>query len=438
MNLKIIFLGTGRVSAIPYGGCYLCANLVYDGIWYYGTYGVDFDHDPNNDKYFWAICGPLAGFSISRDYGKTWLACPFTLDGPLFLESGKNGQQVKMETPHFVDFGQNTENSPDGKVFLVGHKAIENDPTQCVGENSWVAGIAIYLCRVKPSPETINKLSSYEFFSGHDGRGEPLWSKRFSGIKPLLIWNDHMGCVRVTFDKSLKKSLMCVIDHWPGIAEMSTYLLESDKITGPYKMIAYMKNFGVQEYFATFPSKFICPDGKTLWLSYSANFYVDYFADRTKADPLGGRFAWNLQEVKLLSGREEEHLRQEMAQAQPDLIKSENNLALRANIIVPSAARKTRRLTEVVQFFGEGAVDGVVDPEGKNKPNEWISDGERDPAFMRLLWSKPVKISCIWLFDQPDLKYHVTSGMIVFSDGSTIVPARKSNLVKKLRPGWPL
>lgn len=419
MNLKIISLGTEGASALPYGGRYPCAYLVYDGVWYYGTYVIDFDPDPKNKIYSWAICGPFVGFRISKDYGQSWIPCPLTPNNPLFPESGKNGRRVKMGTPHFVDFGRNMENSPDGKAYLVGHGAIDNDPTPRVAGVSWIAGDAIYLARVKPSPETINNLSCYEFFSGFDEKGEPIWSKRFSDLKPLLVWNDHMGCVTITYNKLLKKYLMCVTDGWPGIAEMNTYILESDKITGPYRMITYMKNFGIQGYFVTFPSKFIRDDGKTLWLSYSANFHEGYFADRTKADPLGSRYAWNLQEVRLLTEDEERQLRHEIAQAQPDPIKSEANLALRAEVIVSSSVRKARQLTEVVQFFGEGAVDGVVDLENKNKLYEWVSE-EKDSAFIRLLWKKPVKISKIWLFDRPDPENQITSGMLVFSDGSTI------------------
>lgn len=43
MNLKVTSPGTLGASALPYGGRYPCANFVCDGIWYYGTYGVDFD-----------------------------------------------------------------------------------------------------------------------------------------------------------------------------------------------------------------------------------------------------------------------------------------------------------------------------------------------------------------------------------------------------------
>lgn len=427
MNLKITPLGTENASALPYGGRYPCANLVYNGIWCYGTYGVNFDPKPENKKYSWAICGPMPGFRVSTDYGKTWTPCPYTLDNPLFPVSGKNGKQVKIGTPHFVDFGKNLENSPDGKAYLVGDGAIDNDPFPQIANNSWVAGDAIYLSRIKTSPETMNNFSSYEFFCGFDKKGEAVWSNDFTSIKPLLEWNNHMGCVTITYNKPLNKYLMCVIDGWPGIANMSTNIMEANKITGPYKLITYMKNFGEQGYFTTIPSKFISKDGKTVWLSYSANFYEGYFKNRAKVNPIGSRYAWNLQEIELLSKDQETSLLKEFANGQPDPIKSHNNIALRANIIVSSAGRKYRPFTELIIYFGEGAIDGVVDPESKNKLNEWISDEETSTAFVRLTWENPEKISKVWLFDRPDLKDQITSGKLIFSDGSTIQVSELTN-----------
>jgi hypothetical protein len=77
-------------------------------------------------------------------------------------------------------------------------------------------------------------------------------------------------------------------------------------------------------------------------------------------------------------------------------------------------------MTELHQYFGEGAIDGIVDPTGSNPLNEWVSDGETKTGFIRLTWNEPQQISKIWLFDRPDLKNQVTSGMLVFSDGTTI------------------
>jgi hypothetical protein len=420
MHLKITSLGIEYASALPYQGRYPCANLVYNGIWYYGTYGIDFDPNPENKKYSWAICGPLPGFRISKDYGKSWTPCPNTLENPLFPESGKEGKIVKMGTPHFVDFGQNLENSPDGYAYLVGHGGADDDPHPRVANNSWIAGDAVYMARVKPSPETINRLEDYEFFAGNDATGHPIWSHHFSDIKPVTEWMHHMGCTNITYDKPLRKYLMCVTDGWPGIENMNSYVLESDNITGPYNLITYMKNFGTQGYFMTIPSKFIAADGKSFWLSYSANFSQGYFGDITKSNPRGSRYAWNLQQVQFVDSKEEESLMKEMQNGEADPIKSQKNIALKANVEVSSSLRSARPMTELHQYFGEGAVDGIVGDGSKNALNEWVSDGETNTAFIRLNWKEPQHVSKVWLFDLPNLKDQITSGMLVFSDGSTI------------------
>ena len=109
-----------------------------------------------------------------------------------------------------------------------------------------------------------------------------------------------MGCATVTYDAPLKKYLMCVTDGWPTCAKMNSYILEADAITGPWRLVVYMKDFGEQGYFLNFPSKFISPDGKTLWLCYSANFAPNWNGMKLKINPPGGRYGLCLHEVQLL------------------------------------------------------------------------------------------------------------------------------------------
>ncbi|MGB9836981.1 MAG: DUF7402 domain-containing protein, partial [Candidatus Saccharicenans sp.] len=360
---------------------------------------------------------------------KTWIPSPLSPENPLFPESGKNGQQVKMGTPHFVDFGRNLEYSPDGKAYLVGHGALDNDPTPRVANNSWIAGDAVYLARVTPSPKNINDPKAYEFFAGFDSRQKPIWSKNFADIKPLLVWDDHMGCTTITYNAPLRKYLMCITDGWPGVADMNSYILEADQITGPYRLITYMKKFGPQGYFLNFPTKFIGKDGKTLWLSYSANFHKDYFANRAIANPLGSRYAWCLQEVKLL---DENNLQALMALKQKDPIKSEDNIALRARVSVSSVQEKSKPMTELPQYFGEGAVDGVIEYKDEINSHEWVSQ-EKSTAMIRLSWDRPETVSKVWLFDLPNLKDHVLSGVLVFSDGTSLRVDELPNDAKSAR-----
>jgi len=422
LALTVESLGSEPASALPYGGRYPSANLVHNGIWYYGTYCVDFDMSKPEyrDLYSWAICGPVPGFRISMDYGKTWIPSPLSPENPLFPESGKDGRQVKMGTPHFVDFGRNLEHSPDGKAYLVGHGAMDGDPTPRVAGTSWIAGDAVYLARVTPSPKNINDLGAYEFFAGRGPEGGPVWSRNFADIRPLLAWDDRMGCTTITYDAPLRKYLMCVTDGWPGVEDMNSYILEADEITGPYRMITFMEKFGRQGYFLNFPSKFIGPDGRTAWLAYSANFHKSYFGNRTAAEPLGSRYAWTLQEVKLVDGDVDIPGAAGSGQPPSDPLKSENNVALRARVNVSSVHKKNKPFTELIEYFGEGAVDGIVDLDPKINFHEWVSLGERETAMIRLSWDSPQPVRRVWLFDRPDPGDHILSGVLLFSDGSTV------------------
>ena len=297
LHLKIVDAATFPGKPAPYGGRYPDANLVYNGVWYYGTYCLD----ANPAKHLnWDILGPFVGFRYSTDYGKSWHDTSHTPAHPLFPEPAQHDGPVKMGVPHIVDFGRNMQYSPDHKAYLVAQGAVASDPSPRDANLSWITGDQIYLARVKPGIDSINDLSRYEFFSGYKKNGRPRWSHKFSQIKPMLEWNNHMGSATITYDAPLKKYLLAITDGGNTISKFNTYILESSQITGPWKLVTYMKDFGEQAYFVNFPSKFISPDGKTAWLSYSANFTNVGGAADYKSNPPGSGYWWTLQEVRLL------------------------------------------------------------------------------------------------------------------------------------------
>jgi hypothetical protein len=290
LNLKLENLGVHYAAPAPYGGRYPCGSLVYNGVWYYGTYCLDETDRGLN----WDILGPFVGFRVSHDFGQTWADTPHTPTNPIFGESGKNNGKVKIGAPHFVDFGQNLGHSPDGKAYLVGHGA-----TRPAANVAWIAGDQAYLLRVTPSPATMNDPSKYEFFGGHDTAGAPIWTNDFRQIKPLIEWNDRVGHATMTYMPGLKKYLLCITDGWPTVKTFNTYILESDHITGPWKLVTFMEKFGEQAYFVNIPSKFISADGKTAWLCYSANFTNNAFGTSWAINPPDSRYGLCLHEFTL-------------------------------------------------------------------------------------------------------------------------------------------
>jgi len=415
LNLKIIALGTTKGDPHPYQGRYPCGSLVYNGVWYYGTYCLGPAGRVTHDgmTWNWPVLGPIPGFRTSTDYGKTWTDTPHTPANPLFHEPSKFMDPLKIGSPKFIDFGKNMEHSPDGKAYLVGYGAEENDPKPRYANLSWISGDQIYLTRVKPSIKNINDESKYEYFAGYDKKGKPVWSYDFKDIKPLLEWNNNMGCVTITYNAPLKKYLMCVTDGWPTVAKMNSYILESGKITGPWKLITYMKEFGEQGYFLNFPSKFISKDGLTLWLCYSGNFSQGWNNIRFKAIPAGSRYGLVLQEVKLLNPTMYQQYKKKQNQRRlKDPLKSSNNIACKA-IATASSIYKG--------YTAEAAIDGIVGGYPEDISAEWASNGEKESATLRLNWDKPQIINRIWLFDRPNTHAdQVTAGKLIFSDDSTI------------------
>ncbi|MBE0653240.1 MAG: DUF4185 domain-containing protein [Bacteroidales bacterium] len=305
MTLKIYSLGLSHAPSLPYHGRYPAGSLVLNGVWYYGTYCLDPAGQTKYGEmvYNWPWLGPFVGFRYSTDYGRTWTETPHTPENPLFGETGLYGHPVKIGSPHFVDFGRNMEHSPDGKAYLVAHGADLNDAHPRFYNASWITGDQVYLFRVTPSVENINDIGKYEFYAGKDKKGNPLWTTNFNEIKPLLEWNNNMGCVTVTYNAPLKKYLMCVTDGGNTCAKMNSYILEADQLTGEWKLVSYMKNFGEQAYFLNIPSKFISDDGKTAWLLYSGNFAKDWNGEKIIENPPGSHYGMVFQKIEFLSRR---------------------------------------------------------------------------------------------------------------------------------------
>jgi len=304
LSLKAYSIGLDKSSpAFPYHGRYPCGSLIYNGVWYYGTYCLDpAGYTEYGDKIInWPWLGPFVGFRTSKDYGHRWEECPHTPEKPIFGETGIYGYPVKIGAPHFVDFGKNMQYSPDGKAYLVAHGADTTDTKWRFWNNSWITGDQVYLLRVTPSIENINDASKYEFYGGKDANGDPVWTHDFEKIKPLLEWNNNMGCVTITYNAPLKKYIMCVTDGGNTYSRMNTYLLESDHITGKWRMVTYMKNFGEQAYFVNIPSKFISKDGKTAWLLYSGNYWDNMNGENVGVNPPGSHYGMVFQKIQLLT-----------------------------------------------------------------------------------------------------------------------------------------
>lgn len=282
---------TPRIEAdpAPYGGRYPCGSLVVNGVWHYGTYCLNEFSGERCGGVGWLTLGPFVGFRRSHDFGLTWTETRHTPARPLFGEDPRRAP-VRIGAPHFVDFGQALRHSPDGKAYLVAHGSTR--PEAC---NNWIQGDHVYLLRA--SPDALDEPAAYEFFAGHAADGQPRWTRALAEMQPLLAWDDHLGCVTVTYNAPLGRYLLCVTSGVRA-GHYDTLFLEAEALTGPWRLFCSWRDFGPEAYFVNFPSKFIRADGRTAWLCYSAN----HSNKNGLSDPPGSCYALSLHEATLLAG----------------------------------------------------------------------------------------------------------------------------------------
>lgn len=266
---------------------YPCANVFYNGTWFYGTYTLRKGPCVNSN---WPIQGPFVGFRTSSDHGQTWIdpykdmtdpkLGPDPYSNNVFREAAPpkptpschNNTKVKFGAPNSIDFGTELEHSPDGKLYLIGH-----GNTDLTSYESWMQGDSIYVARVPPTVDAVNDGSRYEFWSGSAAG----WtSGNVSRAQPVFTWPNRTGSVTMTYVPAIERYFMCVCTLSVSpltSAPFDTYFLESQSITGPFNYIAYLPKFGIQAYFVAMPSK---------WLAAAVNatdgsldVYINYSAD---------------------------------------------------------------------------------------------------------------------------------------------------------------
>ncbi|MCB0729859.1 MAG: hypothetical protein KDC88_02400 [Ignavibacteriae bacterium] len=376
LNLDVINLG----KLYSGNNLYPCVCLIADNNFFIGTY----------DAY--SIGGRFNGFRYSNNWdhwveeteagweNQYWK--DVRSEETDFFAADSNPRRFNV--PHAVVFGQNNNLSPDGKVYFTSHGEIKG------GKSNWDKGDAIYLCRTNSDPNSVINTENYEFFNGHNSNGEAIWVNDVTKSKPILEWKDHLGSEGITFIPALRKYILMTArlkENENNLPYNVLIFWESDNITGPYKMVHYLKDWGPQTYFPNIPAKFISPDGKTMWLCVASNY------SNSESNPVQCRYGFSLHEISLETN--------EYKWEKPS-IKSIN--------IAPKAVVST----SAQESNPEAVNDGKRDLESQ----QWISK-EGTGSWIRLEWNENQMINKIRLWDLPEIDSWILNGTFSFSDGST-------------------
>jgi|GEM_PF-1110042 len=310
----------GPVGHYPFGR-YPCGQLMYNDIWYYGTYLLEQNdramYVPHTD---WPILQPFIGLRVSDDFGETWYDKTEPED-PLFENAhGKwvdahnvdyNPYEILIGAPHFVDFGDNMEHAPvdpaTGRkwAYMVAHGA---DAGSCLSHVSWVSGDNIYLLRilmpegknVEENFRYVNTSSNWQYLTKNGTY--KAWNRDnlqevYANIKPIVHAKGLLGNVGMVYDAPLQKFIMALSrTNNENRDFFNAMILESDEIDGEYGVVQYLKGFATASYFMNIPSRFISEDGRTAWITYSSN----YGCGANHLSTIGGsQYALCLSEISL-------------------------------------------------------------------------------------------------------------------------------------------
>jgi len=229
----------------------------------------------------WSANGPFAGLvgiAYSTDHGTTWRfprnSFPAPLGNLTFLDGGGAGGAY-----------------PDGYLYAIGTEREFNASRLLLG-------------RVQTDVASVTDPGQWQWYAGSTtagGASVPQWSSSVSAAVPVLNWGNHITYPQMAYDPGLHRYLLTFTYSYsskpPAVWNSGAQLVIAESPTpwGPFSFVATSREFGPSNgYGAGFPSQWISPDGRTLWLKWAANF-----AGCAKGLDCSGAYGFNVAQVRL-------------------------------------------------------------------------------------------------------------------------------------------
>ncbi|MEV8375495.1 DUF4185 domain-containing protein [Kribbella sp. NPDC056861] len=209
---------------------------------------------------------PAATILKSTDHGRTW---SWDRRKPMFADH-------VFTTIWFADFGRGGAAAPDGYVYAYGLDGNWRDSF----DDTVADPQSVFLARVPKAK--VQDRKAWEFFAGNNDRGRPQWSRKVADRQPVLT--DQRRLYPQTYGTNasnlsvisqggvtyLPQQKRYVYTSW---TEYTFEFYEAATPWGPWKHFL-SKDFGGYPwstskyggYGVTIPSKFVQPDGRTMYL----------------------------------------------------------------------------------------------------------------------------------------------------------------------------
>jgi CubicO group peptidase (beta-lactamase class C family) len=209
--------------------------------------------------YLWTRNAGNAQLAWSKDHGATWQWADWKLT-------------TSFGCPTFLNFGKDYAGARDDHVYVYSPDA----------ESAYRPADRMVLARVPKGK--ITERTAYEFFKGLDDRRQPLWSLDLA--ERGAVFRNAGRCYRsgITYNAGLKRYLWVQI--LPGTEgtkadtrfEGGFAVYDAPEPWGPWTSVYFTEKWDVGPgETASFPTKWMSADGKTVYLVFSGD---DHFAVR--------------------------------------------------------------------------------------------------------------------------------------------------------------
>ena len=188
----------------------------------------------------------------SDDRGVSWRRCDWKFG-------------TGFGAPTFLNFGKDYAGRRDDFVYLYSHDS----------DSAYTPADRMVLARVLL--DRIRERDAYEFFKGLDAKGQPLWTANIQDRGAVFVNPGRCYRSGITYNPGLKRYLWCQILPFSTDSRGPRFqggfgIYEAPEPWGPWRTVFYTETWdtGPGET-STFPTKWISPDGRTLYLLFSGN-----------------------------------------------------------------------------------------------------------------------------------------------------------------------
>jgi hypothetical protein len=173
--------------------------------------------------------------------------------------------ETSFGAPTFLNFGRDYAGARDNYVYIYSTDS----------DSAYEPSDRMVLARVLQ--ERLRTRQSYEFFAGLDPDGRPLWTPEIRDRAAVFV--NPASCYRsgISYNPGLKRYLWCQIlpfstDNRGPRFQGGFGIYEAPEPWGPWRTVYYTTAWDVGPgETASFPAKWISPDGRTAHLLSSTN-----------------------------------------------------------------------------------------------------------------------------------------------------------------------